>query len=320
MKYQELVKRILNQGAERGDRTGTGVKELFGERLHYDLAEGFPLLTEKDMTSTFPKIVTELQWFMRGYTNIKFLVDRNVNIWNRDAYRWFRNRVCDIPNHVTPYKALTYPQFIDKIKNDLEFAAEFGDLGKIYGHQWRNFGGRKRDVPLFEGIEDAEVMGVDQVRNVINKINNDPLSRRILWSGWNPSQQDEMALPPCHVLYQFYVENDGRLSVQMYQRSADVFLGLPFNLASTALIVHQLAAICGLEVGEMYVVIGCAHIYKNHLPQAEELARRTPPKLPKLVIREGIDYTDPSQFTAEDFSLEEYNPLGELRGKISVGE
>jgi len=226
--YKKLITEVLNNGIKSDDRTGTGTLSVFGSQSRYDLSKGFPIVTTK---KTFWKgVLVELLWLMRGDTNIKFLKDRNVNIWN-------------------------------------EWADEKGELGPVYGKMWRSFG----------------ETGIDQLGNAINMIRNNGNSRRIIVTAWNPEQIDNMALPPCHMMYQFYVRN-GKLSCQLYQRSADLFLGVPFNIASYACLTHLIANECKLEVGEFIHTIGDLHLYNNHLGEAVEVLNREPMKLPELEI------------------------------------
>lgn len=313
--YLDMVKHVLENGEQRGDRTGTGTIGVFGYQTRYNLQDGFPLLTTKEMENLFPKIFHELMWFLKGETNIKYLVDRNVNIWNSDAYRWFKK------NHGDEFPDIDMKEYIHLIKSDTFFASEYGDLGRIYGKQWTDFGGNIITVECeIDGITSTR-KGINQISEAIKLIKNDPNSRRIIITGWNPYDMKGMALPPCHVLKQYYVSN-GKLSGQMYQRSADLFLGAPFNIASESLLIHMIARVCDLEVGEFIHTIGDLHIYNNHVEQMKEQLKREPLPLPKLFIK-GKSYrtiTDITDFELEDFRLVGYKGHPKLTGKVSVGE
>ena len=259
--YLDLCKNVLEKGIEKSDRTGTGTISSFGHQMHFDLNEGFPLLTTKRVY--LRAIIYELLWFIKGDTNIKYLVDNDVRIWNEWPYRDYTNS--------SEYQGETIEEFIEKIKNDEEFAKKHGNLGPVYGHQWRHFDA------------DGSTEFVDQLQNVIDQIRTNPSSRRLIVCSWNPLMIDKMALPPCHSLFQFYV-NDGKLSCMLYQRSADIFLGVPFNIASYALLTMMIAKICNLELGEFVHTLGDAHIYLNHLEQINKQLTRTPRALPKMII------------------------------------
>lgn len=256
--YLDLLRKIKEEGATKTDRTGTGTKSIFGYQMRFNLADGFPLLTTKKLYTK--GIIHELLWFLKGDTNIKYLQDNNVHIWD-------------------------------------EWADENGDLGPVYGKQWRNF------------------LGVDQIQNVINQIKNSPDSRRMIVSAWNPSEVDDMALPPCHCLFQFYVA-DGKLSLQLYQRSADTFLGVPFNIASYALLLLMMAQVCDLEPGEFIHTTGDTHLYLNHLEQADIQLSREPRKLP--IMKLNPDVKDLFAFKYEDFTLEGYDPHPHIKAEVSV--
>lgn len=290
--YLDLCRHILENGIPKNDRTGTGTLSVFGYQMRFDLSDGrFPLLTTKDMSGKrFNGIVHELLWFLRGDTNIKYLVDHGVNIWNKDAYRWFKTR--------HPDSTLTYEAFVDLIRHDEEFARKEGDLGPIYGAQWRRWAGT-----------------ADQIQRVIHAIKTNPDSRRLIVSAWNVSQIDEMALPPCHVLFQFYVAN-GRLSCQLYQRSGDVFLGVPYNIASYSLLILMMAQVTNLEPGEFIHTLGDAHIYNNHIEQVKTQLQREPRPLPRVFLNPEVK--DIFRFTADDIQLVDYNPHPPLRGVLSV--
>lgn len=286
-----MCRYILEHGEDRPDRTGTGTRSVFGYQTRYDLREGFPLLTTKKMY--LRPIAEELLWFIKGDTNIKYLVDRNVKIWNEWPYEDFKKS--------EDFNGETLEEFVEKIKNDDEFAKKHGNLGPVYGAQWRNFNNE----------------GTDQLMKLIDSLKNNPFSRRHIISAWNPSQVDEMALPPCHTLMQFYVSSDQKyLSCQLYQRSADTFLGVPFNIASYALLTCMLAQVCGYEPKELIHTIGDAHIYKNHFDVVKTQIEREPLPLPHLVLNKDIDNL--FDFKIEDIKLEGYQSHGPLKGKVSV--
>lgn len=286
-----MCRYILEHGEDRPDRTGTGTRSVFGYQTRYDLREGFPLLTTKKMY--LRPIAEELLWFIKGDTNIKYLVDRNVKIWNEWPYEDFKKS--------EEFNGETLEEFVEKIKNDDDFAKKHGNLGPVYGAQWRNFNNE----------------GTDQLMKLIDSLKNNPFSRRHIISAWNPSQVDEMALPPCHTLMQFYVSSDKKyLSCQLYQRSADTFLGVPFNIASYALLTCMLAQVCGYEPKEFIHTIGDAHIYKNHFDVVKTQIEREPLPLPRLVLNKNIDNL--FDFKIEDIKLEGYQSHGPLKGKVSV--
>lgn len=304
--YIEMIEHVFMNGSDREERTGTGTKEVFGYQNRYDLSQGFPLLTTKDMGNLFPKIFHELMWFLKGETNIKYLVDRGVNIWNADAYRWFKEKY--YPNGEKPL--YTQKEFIQRIRDDEFFAQDYGDLGRIYGKQWTDFGGHDTPVGYFDGV--------NQIQQVIEEIKNNPNSRRLIVSAWNPYDMEGMALPPCHVLMHFYVK-DGKLSCLLYQRSADLFLGVPFNIASYALLTHMIAYMTDLQVGEFIHTFGCLHIYNNHVEQMREQMSREPKKLPFLWIEPEREIKSITEFELEDFELIGYSAHGKLTGEVSVG-
>ena len=289
--YLDMCRYILEHGEDRPDRTGTGTRSVFGYQTRYDLREGFPFLTTKKMC--LRPIAEELLWFIKGDTNIKYLVDRNVKIWNEWPYEDFKKS--------EDFNGETLEEFVEKIKNDDEFAKKHGNLGPVYGAQWRNFNNE----------------GTDQLVKLIDSLKNNPFSRRHIISAWNPSQVDEMALPPCHTLMQFYVSSDQKyLSCQLYQRSADTFLGVPFNIASYALLTCMLAQVCGYEPKEFIHTIGDAHIYKDHFDVVKTQIEREPLPLPHLVLNKDIDNL--FDFKIEDIKLEGYQSHGPLKGKVSV--
>lgn len=265
--YLDLLSFILENGIEKSDRTGTGTISTFGYQMRFNLSEGFPLVTTKKIH--FKSIAHELLWFLAGDTNVKYLQDNGVKIWD-------------------------------------EWAGEDGSVGPIYGWQWRNFGANY-------GTQSRH--GLDQIAQVIDQIKENPDSRRHIVSAWNPLQVDQMSLPPCHSLFQFYVAK-GKLSCQMYQRSADVFLGVPFNIASYALLTHMVAQVTGLEVGDFVHTFGDVHIYKNHLTQVEEQLAREPRPLPRLELNPTVK--EIGDFRFEDIKLLDYNPHPPIKAKVAV--
>lgn len=287
--YLELCQHILDHGEMRMDRTNTGTKSCFGYQMRMDLREGFPLLTTKKVF--FKGICEELLWFISGNTNIQPLVQKNVRIWNEWPYEKYKKSAA--------YQNETLEEFVEKIKNDDAFAKEHGDLGPVYGHQWRDF------------------FGVDQLENLIHDLKENPFSRRHIISAWNPAQIKDMALPPCHAFMQFYVSSDRKyLSCQLYQRSADVFLGVPFNIASYALLTHMIAQVCGYEAKEFIHTFGDVHIYTDHFEQIHTQLERTPRKLPKLKMNSEIKSI--YDFKYEDFEIVDYDPWPAIKGKVSV--
>lgn len=261
--YQDLLRRILDEGVVKNDRTGTGTKSVFGHQMRFDLSQGFPLVTTKKLH--LKSIIYELLWFLRGDTNVKYLHDHGVSIWD-------------------------------------EWADEQGDLGHIYGYQWRSW-------PDYQGGH------IDQIREVVDQIQQNPDSRRLIVSAWNVADLRKMNLPPCHLLFQFYVA-DGRLSLQLYQRSADTFLGVPFNIASYALLLTMVAQVCGLQPGEFVHTTGDTHLYLNHLDQARLQLTREPRLLPRLVV--NPDVKNLFDFRFEDFAIENYDPWPHIKAAVSV--
>lgn len=265
--YLDLLKRITTEGIRKEDRTGTGTLSVFGHQMRFDLSEGFPLLTTKKLH--LKSIIHELLWFLQGDTNVKYLQENGVRIWN-------------------------------------EWADENGDLGPVYGKQWR----------AFETLDkNGNRVVVDQIKEVINQIKTHPDSRRLIVCAWHPGQTDDMALPPCHTLFQFYIAN-GKLSLQLYQRSADTFLGVPFNIASYALLLMMVAQVTGYEPGEFVHTTGDTHLYLNHLQQVEEQLSRTPRPLPRMVINPQVK--DIFSFQYDDFHLTDYNPWPHIKAEVSV--
>jgi thymidylate synthase len=285
--YLELCQHVMTHGTLKMDRTGIGTKSVFGYQMRFDLSEGFPLLTTKKVH--LKSIIHELLWFIQGDTNIKYLVDNDVRIWNEWPYEAFKKS--------SDYSGESMDEYVAKIKADPSFAEKHGDLGPVYGAQWRNFN------------------GVDQLQFILDEIKKNPNSRRMMLSAWNPAEIKNMALPPCHTLIQFYVA-DGKLSLQLYQRSADIFLGVPFNIASYALLLMMVAQVTGLEVGEFVHTLGDAHIYLNHVEQIELQLTRTPRKRPTMVINPNVKSL--FDFKFEDFELKDYNPYPAIKGKVAV--
>lgn len=261
--YLDLLNRIMTEGTKKTDRTGTGTLSVFGHQMRFNLEDGFPLLTTKKLH--LKSIIYELLWFLKGDTNVKYLQEHGVRIWN-------------------------------------EWADENGDLGPVYGHQWRSW-------PDYNGGT------IDQISNVIDQIKHHPDSRRMMVSAWNPAEVDQMALPPCHCLFQFYVA-DGRLSQQLYQRSADTFLGVPFNIASYALLLMMMAQVTGLKAGDFIHTTGDTHLYLNHLDQARLQLTRTPRQLPRMILNKDVKSL--FDFKYEDFQLEGYDPWDHISAKVSV--
>lgn len=290
--YLDLCKTVLSKGTIKADRTGIGTISYFGCQMRFDLSEGYPLLTTKKVH--LPAIIHELLWFIKGDTNIKYLVDNNVRIWNE----WPYDKYTKLPE----YQGETLEEFVEKIKKDTDFALKYGDLGPVYGKQWRAFGSPEGKM-------------VDQLGKVIEEIKHNPNSRRLIVNAWNPIYIDEMALPPCHMMFQFYV-NNGKLSCMLYQRSADIFLGVPFNIASYALLTMMIAKICNLELGEFIHTIGDAHIYTNHFEQIERQLKREPRELPKMIIHGNQKNIE--DFKYEDFELVGYNPYKGIKAKVAV--
>ncbi|GAA8964624.1 thymidylate synthase [Helicobacter pylori] len=261
--YLDLLQHVLDNGTDKSDRTGTGTRSVFGYQMRFNLADGFPVLTTKKLH--LKSIIHELLWFLAGDTNIRYLKENGVRIWD-------------------------------------EWADENGDLGRVYGAQWRSWRGANGET-------------VDQIANVVRQIRQTPDSRRLIVSAWNPAEVDDMALPPCHALFQFYVAN-GKLSCQLYQRSADIFLGVPFNIASYALLTMMMAQVCGLQAGEFVHTLGDAHLYQNHLEQARLQLTREPRALPKMHI--NPDVRDIFAFKFDDFELSDYDPHPHIKAEVSV--
>ena len=268
LEYQKLLQEIILDGKEKTDRTGTGTKSIFGKQIRHKMSEGFPLLTTKKMA--IKSIMTELKWFLKGDTNIKYLVDNGCNIWNGDAYKQYQ-RAC---MYELDRDELTLKEFVEKIKTDEGFARVWGELGPVYGKQWRRIEKRHGSSPTYK---------IDQIKNLIENIKENPDSRRLMVNAWNVQKIDEMTLPPCHYGFQCYVQ-DGRLSLLWNQRSVDTFLGLPFNIASYGMLLLLLCKETNLEPGELIGNLGDTHLYLNHLEQAEEQRVRSSFELPYVNI------------------------------------
>lgn len=311
--YLDLLRLVLDKGTKKQDRTGTGTLSVFGHQMRFDLKDGFPLLTTKRVA--FRLIVSELLWFIKGDTNIRYLLQHNNHIWDEWAFkRWVES-----PDYTGPdmtdfglrsqrdeaFRTVYEEQmaiFVKRVLEDEAFAARYGELGDVYGKQWRHWRTTRGDT-------------IDQLRQVIDDIKRNPDSRRHIVTAWNPEDVPTMALPPCHTLFQFYVA-DNKLSCQLYQRSADIFLGVPFNIASYALLTHMIAAECGLEVGEFVHTLGDAHIYSNHVEQVKTQLQRQPRALPTLRLNPEVKSV--FDYEVDDVTLEGYDPHPTLKAPIAV--
>lgn len=277
--YLNLLSQVLQQGGKKTDRTGTGTRSIFGHQMRFGLSEGFPLLTTKKVH--FRSIAIELLWFLKGDTHVQYLQDHKVTIWDE----WSTEAQC------------------------ARFGRPAGELGPVYGHQWRNFGATRNEDGSYRDD------GFDQIQWVVDEIKRNPDSRRLIVSGWNPQEANEVALPPCHTLFQFFVL-EGKLSCQLYQRSADIFLGVPFNIASYALLTHMVAQVCGLQVGDFVWTGGDCHLYSNHIEQAELQLRREPRPLPTLTLNPKV--TNLFDFCYEDIAIEGYDPHPAIKAEVAV--
>lgn len=313
LSYLHLCEHILTNGQVKEDRTNTGTISQFGAQIRFNLEDGFPLLTTKRVP--FRLIASELLWFLKGDTNIRYLLQHNNNIWNEWAFqRWIESDEYTGPNmddfgirsqQDEQFKAIYDSEmetFKERILKEEQFANKYGDLGFVYGKQWRHWETTKRDT-------------IDQIADVIHMIKTNPDSRRLIVSAWNPEDIPHMALPPCHTLFQFYVA-DGKLSCQLYQRSADLFLGVPFNIASYALLTHLIANECRLEVGEFIHTFGDAHIYSNHIEQIKLQLARKPKSMPRLHIKNK--HKSIFDFAVEDFEIKGYDPHPAIKAPVAV--
>ncbi len=304
--YLNLLQKLLDEGTEKTDRTGTGTKSFLGHQMRFNLEDGFPLLTTKKVP--IKAIIHELLWFMRGDTNLKYLAENNVHIWDEWPYKaYLKKNNLPIPEINGDEWKAGMAEFVEKVKTDEAFAKENGNLGPIYGYQWRSW-------PTPNGGH------IDQLAKVIETIKTNPNDRRMIVSAWNVGQLDEMAkagLPPCHCFFQFYVA-DGKLSCQLYQRSCDTFLGVPFNIASYATFTMIMAQICGLKAGEFVWTGGDVHLYKNHIEQAQlQLSRRNDIR-PLSTMKINPLKKNIEDFTIEDFELVDYNPHEAIKAPIAV--
>ena len=277
--YLNLLNQVFEQGGQKSDRTGTGTVSVFGHQMRFDLNQGFPIVTTKRVH--FRSVAIELLWFLRGDTNVQYLQDNKVSIWNE----W------------------------STAEQTSRFGRPVGELGPVYGHQWRNFGATKNTDGSYNND------GFDQIEWLVNEIKTNPNSRRLIVSGWNPTEANQVALPPCHTLFQFFVQN-GKLSCQLYQRSADIFLGVPFNIASYALLTHMVAQVCGLGLGDFIWTGGDCHLYSNHIKQAELQLSREPLPLPKLRLNPAIDNL--FDFSFDDMELIDYQHHAAIKADVAV--
>jgi len=311
--YQKLLKDILKNGVKKSDRTGTGTISVFGRQIRHDMAEGFPLLTTKKMA--IKSVMTELKWFLKGDTNIKYLVENGCNIWNGDAFKNYISKTNEFKGNWPD----TMEEFIEKIKTNDKFARKWGELGPIYGHQWRHW--TVKDETGYDG----EYVWVDQIKNLINDIKTNPDSRRLMVSAWNVGDQPEMALPPCHYGFQIYtrpstreekIVNPGKyhvVSLMWNQRSVDTFLGLPFNIASYGMLLELIAKECNMIPGELIGNLGDVHLYSNHIKQAKEQIIRDPYQLPALTKLDNVDILN-GEF---DYTIEYYESWPRIEAPLS---
>ena len=290
--YQDFLQHILDKGTIKEDRTGTGTISVFGYQMRFDLNDGFPLVTTKKLH--LKSIVYELLWFIAGDSNIEYLCKNGVNIWNDWPYQKYESS--------SDFSGESMKEFAAKIATDHEFALKYGELGPVYGKQWRHW-------------KDEHGNEIDQITNLIHQIKTNPDSRRLIVSAWNVAEIEQMTLPPCHTIFQFYVI-DGKLSCQLYQRSADTFLGVPFNIASYALFTMMVAQVCGLGLGDFVHSFGDAHIYSNHIDQVKLQITRTPYSLPKMKINPEVKSI--FDFKYEDFTLENYEAHPHIKGEVAV--
>jgi thymidylate synthase len=302
--YLDYLRHIKDNGTTKTDRTGTGTLSVFGYQMRFDLAKGFPLVTTKK--TALRSIIYELLWFLKGDSNLRYLAENKVPIWDEWPYKAYLKKTGQpVPDQKSEEWKAELTAFVEKVRTDEAFAKEHGDLGPIYGYQWRSW-------PTPDGGH------IDQITQVIEEIKKNPDSRRLIVSAWNVANIEQMAvagLPPCHALFQFYVA-DGKLSCQLYQRSCDSFLGVPFNIASYALLTHMIAHVTGLEVGEFIWTGGDCHIYANHMDQVNEQLAREPRALPKMLIKRKVDSI--FDLTYDDFELTGYDPLPGIKAPIAV--
>ena len=316
--YKELLYHILHYGIEKQDRTGTGTKSTFGWQIRHNMSDGFPLLTTKKMA--FKTMVTELLWFLRGDTNIKFLVDNNCHIWDGDAWENYKRKTLEKfmdDTTIAGYAITNKEQFINKIKTDGKFAKQWGELGPIYGAQWRKWGG------LQDLTDDDKPIYLDQIQNLINELKTNPNSRRLMVSAWNVGELDQMVLPPCHYGFQCYVRDGKYLSLMWNQRSVDTFLGLPFNIASYGLLLEIIAKTVNMIPDQLIGNLGDVHLYNNHIEQAKEQISRSSFELPKLKMNpiflanlehKGLDEAVNGQV---NFELENYQCHPSIKAPLS---
>ncbi|MBW7866936.1 MAG: thymidylate synthase [Brumimicrobium sp.] len=290
--YHKLLQHILDNGVDRGDRTGTGTRSVFGYQMRFDLSKGFPMMTTKKLH--LKSIIHELLWFIAGDTNIQYLTQNQVRIWDEWPFEIYKKS--------TEYQGESIREFAERVANDTAFAKKWGNLGPVYGHQWRSW-------------PDGNGGTIDQITQLVHGIKNNPNSRRHIVSAWNVADVDKMALPPCHCLFQFFVA-EGKLSCQLYQRSADTFLGVPFNIASYAVFTMMLAQVCGLEPGDFVHTFGDVHLYSNHFEQAKLQLTRTPRTLPTMKINPNVK--DIFSFKFEDFELVNYDPYPHIKAEVAV--
>lgn len=290
--YLELLDKILQEGVDKSDRTGVGTRSIFGYQMRFNLADGFPLVTTKELH--LKSIIHELLWFLQGNTNIKYLVDNGVGIWNDWPYAKYKQDIS--------YQGETIKEFAQKIKENPNFANKWGELGPVYGRQWRHW----------EGLNGVKI---DQIADLMEQLKKNPDSRRHIVSAWNPAEISHMALPPCHCLFQFYVVN-GKLSCQLYQRSADVFLGVPFNIASYALLVEMIAHVLDLKPGEFVHTFGDVHLYHNHFEQAKLQLTREPLPLPRLEFRRSVGSI--FDFRFDDLEIIDYQYHPKIKAEVAV--
>jgi thymidylate synthase len=324
--YQDLLQTILDYGVEKKDRTGTGTKSIFGYTIRHNMKDGFPVLTTKKMA--WKTMVTELLWFLRGDTNIKFLVDNGCHIWDGDAYRNYCERQAR-----QLIKGCTYQEFVEKIKTDDEFAKKWGELGPVYGKQWRNWGKDFKQIPneTGDGVYDITTTGIDQITNLINDLKTNPDSRRLMVTAWNPSDLPNQVLPPCHYGFQVYtrpitreekIVNPGKyraISLMWNQRSVDTFLGLPFNIASYGLLLTILAKEVNMIPDQLIGNLGDTHLYLNHIEQAKEQIGREPFELPTLNQFPTYEGSRPSieSYVVGDFTLKDYQSHPSIKAPLS---